>query len=113
MRRVEIDVPDHIRDPQRYFNRTVQHWHTVVFSDDDLALDIDLAGFCDACSHPIYLIEAAESERKATAKLTQLARQSGVAGFLIVHQNKVVLGGRRIYPAPRTAWLEWSPSLGG
>ncbi len=85
-----INVPGHVRNPDDYFDRTIQHWHMRVMPSNHSAIDLDLMGYCDAagCRQPLYLIEAtSNAENKATSVLAALARSANVPALLLVHAN--------------------------
>ena len=102
-----LRVPRHVRNPAKYYDRTVQDWHRHTFDNSSDAIDLDLVGYCHEyhCRQLLYVIEAAEADTKHTSVLMNVARSNGAVALLIIHQRRQVLRGRRVYPAPSSEWL--------
>lgn len=94
----------HVRNPEKYFDRTVQEWHATRFPRNFGAIDVDLGGYCENCYQWLYIIEAAEVVNKPTGLAQRLAQTSGAVGLLIVHGDGKVQQGARVFPQ-RSAWM--------
>lgn len=86
----------HVRNPAKYYDRTVQEWHARTFPKSFSAIDVDLMGFCPSCSAPLYFIEAAEVEHKPTSVLRRLGRMTKVPSLLIIHGGNVIRRVKRV-----------------
>jgi hypothetical protein len=102
---------DHVRDAEKYFNRTVQEWHTRL-PKHFAAIDVDLAGYCQPCGQWLYIIEAAETQAKTTAQVELLARQTGAVALLVCHDGEQITRARRVWPRPLSPWMD-EETLGG
>ena len=94
----------HIRNPEKYFNRTVQEWHATRFGRDYTAIDLDLGGYCRRCYGWLYFIESAEVE-KYTGAMQRLALQAGAVALVILHRDSEVTRGRRVHPST-SPWMD-------
>lgn len=94
----------HVRNPAKYYDRTVQEWHATTLGRDCSAIDIDLMGFCRKCSEPLYLIEAAETEQKSTRVVERLGLLAGIPALLVVHAGGLIRKAKRV-DIPKTG--EW------
>jgi len=87
-------MPLEIQNPEKYLDRTVQDWHRTTFGPFDKAMDIDLLGFCNSCSDPLYLLEASENPSKPLTVCRKVAKGLKIPLFLVLHANGEVTGGR-------------------
>lgn len=94
----------HVRNPEKYYDRTVQEWHATTFPKSFSAIDLDLMGFCPRCARPLYCIEAAEVDHKPTRVLQRLGLLSATPSLLIVHSKHEIQKAKRI-DKPETG--EW------
>lgn len=89
----------HVRNAEKYYDRTVQEWHMLSFHRSWCAIDIDLVGACEACYRPLYLFEAAEQPKKSQI-VRNMAESLGIPAFLVIHNRR----------SPLWAQSLWSPS---
>jgi hypothetical protein len=94
----------HVRNPEKYNNKTVNEWHKQNFGKQCTAIDVDLGGYCEKCYAWLYFIEASETEAKPTGLVQRLALHSGAVALLIIHGSGEVLRARRVHP-DRTGWM--------
>lgn len=97
-------MPLEIQNPEKYLDRTVQDWHRTTFGPFDKAMDIDLLGFCNSCSDPLYLLEASENPSKPLTVCRKVAKGLKIPLFLVLHANGEVTGGR--FDHKPSIWLE-------
>ena len=94
----------HVRNAEKYYDRTVQEWHRLSLPDSWCAIDIDLVGACEVCYRPLYLFEAAEKPKQSQI-VRNMAESLGIPAFLVVHDRRTPLWSkslrRRDGPAPQ------------
>lgn len=109
---VTIDVPDNVRDPRRYYDRTVQGWHATL-GPSHPALDLDLFGYCPRCAKTVYMIEAAAApaDTKPVRVVAQLALDAGSCALLVEHQDGAITRWRPVvYPPGAEGSTDWHPA---
>lgn len=88
---------------------TFSNWHRERLGDEATAIDVDLVGYCNGCTVPLYVIESTRVEHKSTVVLNEVSRRLGCDGFLVrydvaadgtladlrAHWSRVVDGHRR------------------
>jgi hypothetical protein len=92
----------HVRNPDKYYDRTVQEWHAQL-DRTWAAIDVDLLGYCPRCYGTIYLIEAAETAEKVTRCVEQAAHSMGAVAILVVHRDHQIVKARTVAPE-RSQW---------
>jgi hypothetical protein len=110
---VSLDVPGMVRDPQRYYDRTVQAWHREQAGPRHRAIDLDLLDYCARCEEMVTMIEAATApaDTKPVRVLAKAARRARVAALLVEHQDGVVTRWRPVvYPPGADGTLDWHPA---
>lgn len=92
----------HVKNPDQYFDRTVQEWHYYAFPKDYDAIDLDLMGVCHTCRRPLYLIESTTNPGKYYTILRTLAELSQTHAFVVYHREGAITGAKLIYPQTAT-----------